>query len=446
MKDDQVDGYFDAGDATKYNFPAAFAMTMLSWSVVEYSEKYESALLLDHVKDVIKWGTDYLLKTFNSSANATNTIASHVGEPAPQKCWMRPEEIGYQRHASQCSTCPALAAETAAALAAASIVFQDNLDYSKKLIHGADILFKFATQGRGDKYSGGVDPSSPFYNSTGYWDEFLWGGTWMYFATGNSSYLDLITSPGLAEKVNSMRQSLDRGVLSWDNKLPGALLLLTRLRMFLKYGYPYEGVLKRFHNQIDDIICSYLPNFNRFGRTKAGLIMLNRGNPRPLQYVVNAAFLAKLYSDYMDAIYAQGILCGGNFFKAEVLRDFARTQLNYILGNNPQRMSYVVGFGDRYPQQVHHMGASIPSEKGKKYRCGGWKWRDSKEPNPNVIVGAMVAGPDKFDGFKDVRSNYNYTEPTLAGNSGLVAALVALSETKKTGVDKNTIFYSVRQF
>ncbi|KAL5063649.1 hypothetical protein RYX36_025386, partial [Vicia faba] len=48
-------------------------------------------------------------------------------------------------------------------------------------------------------------------------------------------------------------------------------------------------------------------------------------------------------------------------------------------------------------------------------------------PNPNTLVGAMVAGPDRHDGFHDVRSNYNYTEPTLAGNAGLVAALVALS-------------------
>jgi hypothetical protein len=45
--------------------------------------------------------------------------------------------------------------------------------------------------------------------------------------------------------------------------------------------------------------------------------------------------------------------------------------------------------------------------------------------------------------FHDVRMNYNYTEPTLAGNAGLVAALVALSGDRTTGIDKNTIFSSV---
>lgn len=118
-------------------------------------------------------------------------------------------------------------------------------------------------------------------------------------------------------------------------------------------------------------------------------------------------------------------------------------QIDYILGKNPQKMSYVVGFGNRYPKHVHHRGASIPKNK-IKYNCkGGWKWRDTSKANPNTLDGAMVAGPDKHDGFRDVRSNYNYTEPTLAGNAGLVAALVALSGEKNIGIDKNTIFSAV---
>ncbi|XLS96444.1 hypothetical protein HN51_039183 [Arachis hypogaea] len=108
-------------------------------------------------------------------------------------------------------------------------------------------------------------------------------------------------------------------------------------------------------------------------------------------------------------------MSGGKFYRSEALEDFARTQVDYILGKNPEKMSYVVGFGERYPEEVHHMGA-------------------------------MVGGPDKLDGFNDLRSNYNYTEPTLAGNSGLVPALVALSQnaTPNGMIDHNTIFYSVQ--
>lgn len=75
---DLVGGYYDAGNAIKFNFPASFAMTMLSWSVIEYSAKYKAAGELAHVKDIIKWGTDYLLKTFNNSADSIDRVIDQV--------------------------------------------------------------------------------------------------------------------------------------------------------------------------------------------------------------------------------------------------------------------------------------------------------------------------------------------------------------------------------
>ncbi|RWV93299.1 hypothetical protein GW17_00044259 [Ensete ventricosum] len=429
VKKNLVGGYYDAGDAIKFNFPMSFAMTMLSWSVIEYSAKYEAAGELDHVKNIIKWGTDYLLKTFNSSADTIDRVVAQVGQgdtskgPGPNDhyCWVRPEDIDYPRPVYECHSCSDLAGEMAAALAAASIVFKDSKTYSEKLAHGARTLFKYGRDQRGRYSPGGSDPSL-FYNSTGYWDEFVWGGAWLYFATGNSSYLQLATAPGLAKHAGAFWGGPDYGVFSWDNKLAGSQVLLSRLRLFLSPGYPYEEILMTFHNQTGNIMCSYLPYFKSFNRTKA--------------------FLASVYSDYLDAADTPGWYCGPNFYSTDVLRDFAKTQIDYILGNNPQKMSYVVGYSKRYPKHVHHRGASIP-KNGVKYSCkGGWKWRDTKKPNPNTIVGAMVAGPDRHDGFKDVRTNYNYTEPTLAGNAGLVAALVSLSGVT-TGIDKNTIFSAV---
>jgi len=118
-------------------------------------------------------------------------------------------------------------------------------------------------------------------------------------------------------------------------------------------------------------------------------------------------------------------------------------QIDYILGKNPLQMSYVVGFGDKYPRHVHHRGASIPNDR-VKYSCtGGRRWRDSPKPNPNILVGAMVGGPNKLDKFKDDRKLDRYTEPTLAGNAGLVAALVSLTKTAGSGVNRNLIFSGV---
>ncbi|XP_073142271.1 endoglucanase 25-like isoform X2 [Henckelia pumila] len=446
---DLAGGYHDAGDAIKFNFPQAFAMTMLSWSVIEYRAKYSAAGELDHVKGVIKWGTDYLLKTFDNTADIIDRIVSQVGvgntwgRPVRNDhyCWTRPEDIDYDRPVSECLSGSDLAAEMAAALASASIVFRDDKAYSEKLVYGAKTLFKFSRRQRG-RYSLGGD-AQVFYNSNGYWDEFIWGAAWLYYATGNSSYLLLATTPGIAKHAGAFSGGRFNGVLSWDNKLAGAQVLLSRLRIFRSPGYPYAGILRAFEDQTRTFMCSFLPDFSKFNRTKGGMIQLNDGKPQPLQFVVNAAFLAMLFGDYMKASETPGWFCGSQFYTSDVLRQFAQKQMDYILGKNPRNMSYVVGFGEHYPKHVHHRGASIPNNQFKYSCTGGWKWRDSSKPDPNTIVGAMVAGPDRDDGFHDVRANYNYTEPTLAGNAGLVAALVALSGDANLGIDKNTIFSAV---
>ncbi|KAL4345332.1 hypothetical protein AHAS_Ahas11G0267800 [Arachis hypogaea] len=148
-------------------------MTMLSWSVIEYSAKYEAAEELSHVKDIIKWGTDYLLKTFNNTADTIDTLVSQLGwicgensnnTPNEQHCWMGPKDIDYPRAVTECHQgCSDLAAEMAAALAAASIVFKDDKSYAEKLVHGAITLFKFSRDGRG-RYSAAGSKAERLYN------------------------------------------------------------------------------------------------------------------------------------------------------------------------------------------------------------------------------------------------------------------------------------------
>ncbi|KAI4374019.1 hypothetical protein MLD38_012067 [Melastoma candidum] len=446
-----VGGYYDAGDNTKFHFPMSFAMTMLSWSVIEYNYKYKAIGEYDHVRDIIRWGTDYLLLTFNSSSSKIDKIYSQVGgskngstTPDDHNCWERPEDMDYPRPTQITNSGPDLAGEMAAALAAASIVFRDDASYSKKLVKGAETLFDFARDGgRRTPYSRGNPYIEPYYNSTGYYDEYMWGAAWLYYATGNSTYISLATNPGFSGHAKAFYMIPELSALSWDNKLPAVMLLLTRLRIFLNPGYPYEDMLRMYHNVTGLNMCSYLQQFHVFNFTKGDMIELNLGKPQPLQYVANAAFLASLYVDYMNATGVPGWNCGPTFISSETLRQFATSQVEYILGNNPAKMSYVVGYGTRYPKYVHHRAASTPHD-GKKYGCQqGFKWLDNRGANPNTITGAMVAGPDKFDQFKDVRRNYSYTEPTLAGNAGLVAALVSLTNSGGVGVDKNTIFSAV---
>lgn len=61
-----------------------------------------------------------------------------------------------------------------------------------------------------------------------------------------------------------------------------------------------------------------------------GLIQLNHGRPQPLQYVANAAFVASLFSDYLETADTPGWYCGPTFYSIEVMRDFARSQVHLL--------------------------------------------------------------------------------------------------------------------
>ncbi|XP_024993947.1 endoglucanase 12-like [Cynara cardunculus var. scolymus] len=452
VKGGLVGGYYDAGDNTKFHFPMSFAMTMLSWSVIEYEHKYKFIEEYDHARELIKWGTDYLLRTFNSSATKIDHIYGQVGGsqngsaiPDDHTCWERPEDMDYKRPIQLITAGADLAGEMAAALAAASIVFRDDTAYSKKLVQGAATVWTFARdEGKRSPYSRGNLFIEPYYNSTGYYDEYIWGSAWMYYATGNSSYLWLATNKGLSRHAKALLDNPIQRVLSWDNKSPAAMLLLTRIRMFLNPGFPYEDMLSKYQTATSLTMCSYLPRYQVFNRTRGGLIELSQGRPQNLQYVANAVFLTSLYADYLDAADLPGWNCGTSFVPKDALRNFANSKMDYILGKNPMDMSYVVGYGKKYPTHVHHRGASIP-DNNIRYSCkGGFRWMSTGKPNPNTITGAMVGGPDRFDKFRDVRSNFSYTEPTLAGNAGLVVALASLTTTGgKEGVDKNSIFSAI---
>uniref|UniRef100_A0A2N9FU10 Endoglucanase n=1 Tax=Fagus sylvatica TaxID=28930 RepID=A0A2N9FU10_FAGSY len=142
--------------------------------------------------------------------------------------------------------------------------------------------------------------------------------------------------------------------------------------------------------------------------------MLSREGSQDLQYVANTAFLASLFVDYMNATRVRGWYCGPNYVSSDVLRSFATSQMDYILGKNPMN-----------------------------HELWGWKWNNTNNANPSNITGAMVGGPDQFDQFSDLRGHYNNSEPTMARNAGLVAALVSLTTAAGNGIDKNTIFSAV---
>lgn len=105
-------------------------------------------------------------------------------------------------------------------------------------------------------------------------------------------------------------------------------------------------------------------------------------------------------------------------------------QVDYILGENPEGRSYMVGFGKNPPTQAHHRGASVPKlKKGEEVICAlsFSKWLLKDAANPNELTGAIVGGPDRFDKFNDKRWDSPKTEPCTYVNSLVVGALAKLA-------------------
>ncbi|KAG5237394.1 endoglucanase [Salix suchowensis] len=194
----------------------------------------------------------------------------------------------------------------------------------------------------------------------------------------------------LSKHSKALYRISDLSVLSWDNKLPAAMLLLTRYRIFLNPGYPYEEMLHMYHNKTELNMC-FISDSSMYStglkvQASGGLIRLNSGRPRPLQYVANTAFLASLFVDYLNATRVPGFQCGSKFISLDVLRSFA-TSINYILGDNPMKMSYVGGMAPSSPDIFITWCINSMTREGIHAQEDG-SGRDSPRPNPNNITGA----------------------------------------------------------
>ncbi|KAK9271453.1 hypothetical protein L1049_027044 [Liquidambar formosana] len=421
-------GMYDAGDHMKFGLPMAFTATVLSWAILEYGDQMNAVNQLEPAQDSLKWITDYLINAHSSE----NVLYVQVGNAAvDHSCWDRPESMTEERPLAQVNTTSPgteVAAETAAALASASLVFKKiNSTYSNELLMHAQQLFNFADTFRGS-YNISIPQVRPYYNSTGYEDELLWAASWLYHATGIQSYLDYVTG----ENGNAFAMWGSPTWFTWDNKLAGTQVLLSRVSFFRAKdnSNSQNPGLQKYQKTAEAVMCGLLPNSPTAtkSRTDSGLIWVSEFNS--LLHPVASAFLAALYGDYMLTSQTAKLQCDGDSYTPSDLRNFASSQADYVLGNNPLKMSYLVGYGDKYPQYVHHRGASIPANATTGCTDGVTQWRDSTAPNPNIASGALVGGPFLNETYIDSRINSKQGEPSTYNSAlivGLLSSLVTTS-------------------
>ncbi len=142
--------------------------------------------------------------------------------------WSRPEDwgkTGLKRPAFKITeSAPGsdLAGETAAAMAAASMVFKkSDPTYSAKLLTHAKQLYDFANEKRAP-YSNSISAVNGYYRSmSGYGDELGWSAAWLLRATNDSKYKSDFDKHWVEFKLSERPAPPRVDAFFWDDKTHG---------------------------------------------------------------------------------------------------------------------------------------------------------------------------------------------------------------------------------
>jgi hypothetical protein len=182
--------------------------------------------------------------------------------------------------------------------------------------------------------------------------------------------------------------------MNWDDKTYGSYVLMAKLTGEAAYKADAERWLDYWTVGVNGQKITYTPG---------GLAWLDTWGC--LRYAANTSFAAFVYSDFItDAV------------KKARYHDFAVSQINYMLGDNPSKRSMVVGFGVNPPVNPHH-------------RTAHGSWTNSLQApanNRHVIYGALVGGPDKTDAYVDDRGNYITNEIATDYNAAFTGAVARM--------------------
>ncbi|XP_060074113.1 endoglucanase 4-like [Ylistrum balloti] len=384
---DLVGGFYDAGDYVKFNFPMAASVTLLTWGLITWPDAYASAGQLDSMYDCIKWPLDYFVKCWDENNNAYYTqVGNGIADHA---YWGQPENMTMARPALKLTANKPgsdVAGETAAAMAAGAIAFKSrDPAYSDLLLNKAKTLYTFAKMHRG-KYSDSFPEIREFYGSSGYEDELALAAAWLYKATQVTTYL--------AEAQLYYSSSGTPWALSWDSKTPAVQILLYNITREPTYRSDILRFLESWQSG------------NGLHYTPQGLAWRDQWGS--LRYTGNTALVALMAVE-------QGL--------DEKYRTWAQSQIHYMVGDNYNEFSYVIGFGNDFPRNPHHASSSCPVSN---LPCGWSFYNDLSQPNHHVLLGALVGGPSRNDEYEDKRTDYIMNEVTCDYNAGFQSAVAGL--------------------
>ncbi len=410
-------GWFDAGDHFKFTLTNAYTASVLAWGYLEYKDAVDKIGMGETYRNNVQWGLDYLMQC-DRGDKIIGTIGDFTGGSTDHNIWCSPEVYLRKHHLNNGdwerpydeiadSTTMGLAS---AALAEGYLMFKDTdptkakayLEQAVKYFESADAIRDNEKGAYGSMY-----PVSSWV------DDCMYAACWLYKATGESKYLDIIEKdyiPNFPKENQSTENKYTWG-FCWDDTTQGAALLYAQITGKQEWIDHISRHLKYWMNEDSKKFSA--------GYTEDGLAYLM--NWGPLRHAANTAWISFLACDTI--LKDDAALC-------DKYNTWAKGQMDYCFGDNAIGMSYVLGMGDKNPTAIHHRAASGIhddhwNELGKADGgAEGWQTEYA-----HTLYGALIGGPDSSGNYDQSTigvSNYEYTEVAIDYNAGYTAALCAM--------------------
>lgn len=468
---DLTGGWHDAGDHVKFGLPGSYSASTIGWGYYEFRDAYEETGLQNHIEDELRWINDYFMKaTFLDDDGNVVAYCYQVGEGNNDHNYWCPPELQVDGTFVASSSCgvkrPAYFATTempasdqcagaAASLAVNYLNFKDtDPEYAQKNLDYAIALYDFAVATHKEEWELGTTPTATslgydggFYTSSYDYDELAWAAVWLYYCTENYDYINDIIAvdetttndKGAHPYVGYLKRIMtDTGncwqniwVHCWDTVWGGVFAKLAPVTNTARDWYIFRWNLE-FWSGVDaetaETANYYVPTTTHKYFGMDDLIWNQTIDPKDIPNLPEQGsnFIAKspegyaVVAGYGSARYNTAAGLQAMVYTKEtgdmIFAEWAKDQMEYILGDNPMGYAYEVGYENNFASQAHHRSS----------HCSATQSMEDPVTQVHTLWGALVGGPDLEDFHNDETKDYIYNEVTDDYNAGFCGDLAGL--------------------
>lgn len=438
--DDVPGGFHDAGDHAMFGLPAGFSASNLGWSLYEFRDDYDDLGQTAHTKLITDYYADFFSKCAKLDSNGNiseilvqkghgNTDHAYWGIPELQDSRMDPVTMTAKNNVQtgwpggektidnemywRSDTGSDIAAEYAASLALSYLNFGGDDSKYNGYLEMAKKFYDYSTRvnsslnERGvniDEWDKGGFPG--FYKSDGHNDEQAWAACWLALACKKAANYNENDSEYLKYKgdANNKANALDKawGGYHWNNVHDGAMLVNAA-----HLGGSWDNVVGVAGTDGDksvDLGNKSYKEVNEWGQSR---------------YNCGFQTIVLLLAKY-------------NKINENQAKEWCKSQMNFILGENSSGYCFVTNFSENSTQKPHFRAGA-----GKRYNM-------ENKDDPAIIdgydedlfrlIGGLVGGPkNNSAGYEDRRGDFQKNEVASDYNANLIGAAAGLYHFYKSG-------------